>query len=120
MAAQYTTIDEYLSLFDPATREKLSSLRACIHAAAPDAAEKISWQMPTFFLNGNLVHFAAFKKHVGFYPGESGVRNFEDRFKAMGLKYSKGAVQFPLTQPLPLALVDEITRFRVEENTSKR
>ncbi len=116
MAAQYSTIDEYLALFEPETREKLSGLRACIRAAAPEAVEKISWQMPTFFLKGNLVHFAAFKKHIGFYPGDSGVHNFKDRFIAMGLKYSKGGVQFPLSEPLPLALVEEITRFRVKEN----
>ncbi len=119
MAEQYSSVDEYIELFEPDTRDKMRRLRACVRVAAPEASEKISWRMPTFYLNGNLVHFAGFKKHIGFYPGDGGIRAFEARFAAMGLKYSKGGVQFPLSEPLPLALVEEIVRFRVLENVNR-
>jgi uncharacterized protein YdhG (YjbR/CyaY superfamily) len=111
----FTTIDEYIRLYPAEVQEKLTALRELIHSAAPEATEVISWRMPTFRLHGNLVHFAAFKKHIGFYPGESGIRVFEDRMK--DYKSSKGAVQFPLDKPLPLKLVEEIVLYRVKENT---
>ncbi|WP_033165161.1 DUF1801 domain-containing protein [Clostridium sp. KNHs205] len=111
----FTTIDEYIRLYPAEVQEKLTALRELIHSAAPEATEAISWRMPTFRLHGNLVHFAVFKKHIGFYPGESGIRVFEDRMK--DYKSSKGAVQFPLDKPLPLNLVEEIVLYRVKENT---
>lgn len=113
--AVYTTIDEYIALFPEEVRRILGQVRQTIRQAAPDAQEKISWQMPTFWQNGNLVHFAAAKNHIGLYPGESGVRVFADRLT--DYKTSKGAIQFPLTQPIPYDLITEITRFRVQENT---
>jgi len=89
-------------------------LRAAIRAAAPDAEEKISYQMPTFALHGNLVHFAAHPHHIGFYPAPSGIAAFAEELAPY--KSSKGAVQFPLDQPLPLDLIRRIVEFRVEEN----
>lgn len=109
-----TTIDEYIAQFSPEIQEILQSLRKVIQEAAPDAGEKISYQMPTFTLNGNLVHFAAFKSHIGFYPAPSGVEAFQE--KLMGYKTSKGAIQFPIGKPLPLDLIREIVKFRVSES----
>ena len=112
--AGFGSIDEYIASFPPDIQARLEAMRATIRAAAPDAEEKISYQMPTFFLKGNLVHFAAFKQHIGFYPAPRGIEAFKDELS----KYqgSKGAVQFPLDQPLPLDLVSRIVRFRVTEN----
>ncbi len=110
----FTTIDEYIMLYPPEIQEKLAVLRKLIHSTAPEATEAISWGMPTFKLQGNLVHFAVFKKHIGFYPGESGIRVFQDKMQEF--KSSKGAVQFPLDKPLPLKLVEEIVLYRVKEN----
>ena len=110
----YTTIDEYIALFPADIRDRLEAIRSAIHDAAPEAAEKISYQMPTFHQQGNVVHFAAFTNHIGFFPGASGVAAFANRLTAY--KTSKGTIQFPNKQPLPLELVKEITRWRVEEN----
>lgn len=110
----FSSIDEYILQFEPEVREKLHQLRETIKEAAPEAKEKISWQMPTFTLNGNLVHFAAHKSHIGFYPGPSGIEVFQPQLEQY--KSSKGAVQFPLSKPLPLELVKEIVRYRVTEN----
>lgn len=112
-----TTIDEYIALFPVEIREMLEQVRKTIRKAAPNAQEKISWRMPTFWQNGNLVHFAAAKHHIGLYPGESGVRVFAD--KLTDYKTSKGAIQFPLSKPIPHDLIAEITRFRVQENTGR-
>jgi len=109
-----TTIDAYIAQFSPEIQEKLQSLRKIIRETAPDAGEKISWQMPTFTLKGNLVHFAAHKNHIGFYPGPSGIEVFKDKLSEY--KSSKGAVQFPNDKPLPFDLVREIVAFRVSEN----
>ena len=95
----------------------LQTLRQTIHQAAPDAVEKISYGMPTFTLKGNLVHFGAFKTHIGFYPTPSGIENFKDELAVY--KGAKGSVQFPLDEPLPLDLVRRIVEFRVEENLAK-
>lgn len=95
----------------------LEKLRQTIRTAAPDATEKISYRIPTFYLNGNLVHFAAFKHHIGFYPTSSGVSAFQDELSKY--KTSKGAIQFPLDKPLPLELVKKIVGFRVTENLKK-
>lgn len=109
------TIDDYILQFSASVQTTLQQLRSVIKEAAPDADEKISWQMPTFVLHGNLVHFAAYKKHVGFYPGASGIEAFKNQLTEY--KTSKGAVQFPIGKPIPYALISEIVRFRVSENT---
>ncbi len=110
----YTTIDEYIALFPADVQDRLQAMRSAVREAAPEAAEKISYQMPTFHQQGNVVHFAAFKNHIGFFPGASGVEAFADRLTAY--KTSKGTIQFPFSDPLPLELVKEITQWRVEEN----
>ena len=112
-----TTIDEYIAAFPADIQKLLNQMRETIKAAVPEATEKISYQMPTFFLQGNLVHFAAFKNHIGFYPVPSGIEAFKDELSRY--KGSKGAVQFPLDLPLPLDLVTRIVKFRVEENLKK-
>lgn len=114
----FTTIDEYITGFPTEIQEKLREMRRVIHETAPEATEKISYQMPTFFLNGNLVHFAAFKNHIGFYPAPTGL----DAFKEEISKYpnSKGAVQFPLDRPIPYDLVRRIVEYRREENLKKK
>lgn len=112
----FQTIDEYIALYPPETRELLQAVRATIRAAAPDAVEKISWQMPTYFQNGNLVHFAAHKSHIGFYPGPEGIEAFAE--KLLAYKTSKGAVQFPMSKPLPLETIREMVLFRVGQNTT--
>ncbi len=112
-----TSIDEYIAGFAPEIQEKLQAMRSTIRGAAPEASEKISYQMPTFYLQGNLVHFAAFKNHIGFFPTGSGVEHFLPELGSY--KTSKGTIQFPLDRPLPLELVGQITRFRVEENLAR-
>lgn len=111
-------ISHYIASFPEETRELLEMVRTTVHAAAPEATEKISYAMPTFFLNGNLVHFAAYQNHIGFYPGASGIANFQD--KISGYKNSKGAVQFPIGKPVPFDLITEIVKFRVNENLQKK
>lgn len=113
-AIPYNTIDEYIAQFPPEIQEKLERIRSVIKVAAPEAEEKISYQMPTFFLKGNLVHFAAHTKHIGFYPTPSGIEAFEKDLAVY--KNAKGSVQFPIDQPMPLQLIAEIVKFRVEEN----
>ena len=113
----FTTIDEYIATFPTDIQERLQQVRATIKAAAPDATEKISYQMPTFFLNGNLVHFAAFKNHIGFYPAPRGIEAFKDELAQY--KGAKGSVQFPLDQPMPLDLIRRIVEFRAAENRNK-
>jgi uncharacterized protein YdhG (YjbR/CyaY superfamily) len=110
-------IDQYITKYSIELQEKLQEIRRVIGEAAPLASEKISWQMPTFYLNGNLVHFAMNKAHIGFYPGASGVEHFESELGEY--KHSKGAIQFPLKKPLPKELITKIVKFRVEENTKK-
>ena len=113
----FNSIDEYISTFPEEVQEILNELRAVIKAAAPQAGEKISYQMPTFTLNGNLVHFAAYKKHIGFYPTPSGIDAFKDELSEY--KGSKGAIQFPIEKPLPFELIRKIVTFRVDENVKK-
>jgi uncharacterized protein YdhG (YjbR/CyaY superfamily) len=112
--SKFDTIDEYIINFPNDIQEKLQQLRKVIHEAAPEAVEKISWGMPTFFLQGNLVHFAAFKNHIGLYPGESGVGIFKEDLAEY--KNSKGAIQFSNDRPIPFDLVTRIVKFRVNEN----
>jgi len=108
------TIDEYITGFPADVQKVLQKIRTTIHEAAPDAQEKISYQMPTFFLKGNLVHFAAFKEHIGFYPVPTGIEKFKKELSAY--KQGKGSVQFPLDQPMPYDLITKIVKFRVKEN----
>ncbi len=117
MNTAITTIDAYIATFPASTQALLQQMRATITKAAPDAEEAISYGMPTFKLQGNLVHFAGYKNHIGFYPAPSGIVNFAEDLK----KYqtSKGAIQFPIDEKLPLALVTKIVKFRVKENLAK-
>jgi uncharacterized protein YdhG (YjbR/CyaY superfamily) len=112
-----TTIDDYIAQFPPEIQKILAEIRAIVREIAPDATEKISYQMPTFFLNGNLVHFAAFKHHIGFYPTPTGIEAFQEELSAY--KGAKGSVQFPLDQPMPFDLIRRIVEYRVAENTKK-
>ena len=111
------TIDEYIAGFPPTVRRLLRQVRATIRKAAPKAEEKISYQIPTFFLHGNLVHFGAFKNHIGFYPAPMGLKAFEKELS----KYegAKGSVRFPLDQPMPLGLITRIVKFRVKKNLER-
>ena len=101
-------IDEYIDAQDEALREPLRRIRAVLRAALPEATEKISWSMPTYWQGGNVLHFAAAKKHIGLYPGPEAVAHFADRLDAGGFKHSKGAIQIPYSGELPLALIAEI------------
>jgi uncharacterized protein YdhG (YjbR/CyaY superfamily) len=113
----FVSIDEYIATFPKETQKILEEIRATIKAAAPEAEEKISYQMPTFALNGNLVHFAAFKNHIGFYPVPTGIEKFKKELSAY--EGGKGSVQFPLDAPMPLALISKIVKYRVKENLAK-
>lgn len=108
------SIDEYIAQFPEDIQAILQQIRSVIKDAAPDATEKISYQMPTFYLKGNLVHFAAFKTHIGFYPVPSGIEKFKEELSQY--KSGKGSAQFPLDKPIPYDLIRRITLFRVEEN----
>ena len=110
-------VNQYILGFPRDVQKELTQLRDVIRQAAPQASERISYQMPTFYLHGNLVHFAAHDKHIGFYPTPSGIANFEDELAPY--KHAKGSVQFPLDQPLPTDLIERIVRFRVAENLTK-
>lgn len=110
-------IDEYIAAFPAQVQEVLNQVRQVIHDAAPQAQETISYQMPTFTLHGNLVHFAAHKNHLGFYPTPSGIENFKDELSAY--KHAKGSVQFPLNEPIPYDLIARIVKFRVEESLAQ-
>jgi uncharacterized protein YdhG (YjbR/CyaY superfamily) len=115
--AQPTTIDEYIALYPPEMQRILTAMRETIRQAAPEAGEKIGYGIPTFTLHGNLVHFGAFKDHIGFFPAPSGIEQFREQLA--GYKLSKGTIQFPLDQPIPYELIRRITLFRREENLRK-
>jgi uncharacterized protein YdhG (YjbR/CyaY superfamily) len=119
MTTKKTTnaIDLYIADFPIATQKLLKQVRETIRKAAPGAEEKIGYGIPTFVLHGNLVHFAGYKYHIGFYPGAAGITTFSKEMSAY--QQSKGAVQFPLDKPMPLALITKITKFRVKQNTEK-
>ena len=111
------TIDDYIASFPGEIQQILESIRSAIKEAAPEAEEAISYQMPTFKLKGNLVHFAAYKHHIGFYPAPTGIKQFEKELSVfIG---GKGSVQFPLDKPMPLELIRKIVLYRVEENLKK-
>jgi len=111
------TIDEYIAGFPADIQVILQKIRKTIKDAAPDAQEAISYQMPTFKFHGNLVHFAAFKNHIGFYPVPSGIEKFKAELSVY--KQGKGSVQFPLDQPIPYDLISRVVKYRVEENLKK-
>jgi uncharacterized protein YdhG (YjbR/CyaY superfamily) len=113
----FNSIDEYIATFPQEIQKLLEELRATIKASAPGAEEKMSYQMPTFALKGNLVHFAAWKKHIGFYPTPSGTRAFKHELSIF--EGAKGSVKFPIEKPLPLELISKIVMFRVKENLEK-
>jgi uncharacterized protein YdhG (YjbR/CyaY superfamily) len=113
----FRTIDEYIAAFPEDTQALLQAVRATIPAAAPDAVERISYNMPAFAQEGNLVYFAALKHHIGLYPTSSGIAAFQQEISAY--ESSKGAVKFPKDQPMPLDLITKIVQFRVAENLNR-
>lgn len=110
-------IDEYIAAFPKSTQKVLEKLRAVIKKAAPGATETISYQIPTFRLGINLVHFAGWKNHIGFYPGAAGIEIFKDDLASY--EVTKGTVKFPIGQPLPVELITRIVKFRVKQNLEK-
>ncbi|MEO5599765.1 MAG: DUF1801 domain-containing protein [Cyclobacteriaceae bacterium] len=110
-------IEEYIATFPKEVQSILQEVRTAIGKAAPEADETINYQMPTFKLHGNLVHFAGYKNHVGFYPAPSGIEAFKKQLSVY--KGAKGSVQFPLDQPMPLELISKIVKFRVKETMEK-
>lgn len=110
-------VDIYIAGFPAEVQELLQQLRDTIRKEAPEAEEVISYQMPAYKLNGILVYFAGYKNHIGFYPAGSGIENFGR--KLSGYKTSKGTVQFPIDQPLPIDLISEMVKFRVSENLER-
>ena len=113
-------IDDYIAGYTGRHRELMSELAALIRELVAQAGERFSWRMPTFTLNGNLVHFAAGKHHVGFYPGADGVALVAAELDELGLKHSKGAIQLKLAEPLPTELITRIVLFRVEQQQAKQ
>jgi len=113
----YKSIDEYIKDFPQETQLKLVAIKKVIHETVPDATEKIAYGMPTFYLKGNLVHFAAFKNHIGFFPAPSGINAFEEELKKY--RTGKGTLQFPNDQEIPFNLIKKVTKFRVEENLNR-
>jgi uncharacterized protein YdhG (YjbR/CyaY superfamily) len=111
------TIDDYIAEFPKEIQQILEKLRATIRKAAPDAEETINYQIPTFTLKGNLVHFAAYKNHIGFYPAPSGIKAFQKELSSY--EGAKGSIKFPIEKPLPLTLIGKIVKFRVKENLEK-
>jgi uncharacterized protein YdhG (YjbR/CyaY superfamily) len=111
-------IDEYIIGFPKDVQELLEKIRMTIREAAPDAEEAIKYGIPTFTLNGNLVHFGAFKNHIGFYPAPQGLKEFKEELSAY--KGAKGSVQFPLGEPIPFDLISRIVKFRAAKNLEKK
>lgn len=113
----FKTIDEYIGIFNRDVQKILELVRQTIKKSAPEAEETINYQIPTFKFNGNLVHFAAFKNHVGFYPGSEAIKVFKKEIASY--KSSKGAIQFPIDRPMPLTLIKKIVKYRVKINSAK-
>lgn len=118
MKTAIASVDDYIAGFPPAVAKRLMAMRTVIRKHAPKAEERMAYGIPTFSLNGNLVHFGGFERHVGFYPGPSGITAFQDALAHY--KSAKGSVQFPHDEPLPLKLVGEIVAYRVKENGAKK
>lgn len=110
-------IDEYIAGFPADVRKLLERIRRTIRKAAPGAEEAIRYRIPTFTLNGNLVHFAAYKEHIGFYPAPTGIERFKRELSAYGS--GKGTLKFPLDEPIPFDLIGKVVKFRVQENLAK-
>lgn len=117
MMKNFETIDQYIADYPENIQKKLTQIRELISKNAPGAEECINYGIPTFRLHGNLVHFAAFKSHLGFYPGAAGIEAFADMLG--DYETSKGTVQFPINKPIPVKLIKEIVQFRVEQNLEK-
>jgi len=115
---EFKTVDEYIGTFPEDVRTILNELRQAIKESAPEAEETINYQIPTFTLHGNLVHFAAFQNHIGFYPTPSGMEAF--RKELASYKGAKGSIQFPIDRPLPLVLIPRIVEYRVKENIERK
>ena len=115
--AGFVSIDEYIATFPKDIQEVLEKLRATIRKAAPNAEETINYQIPTFTLKGNLVHFAAFQKHIGFYPTPTGMEKFKKELSIY--EGAKGSVKFPLDKPIPYDLISKIVKFRIKENLER-
>ena len=113
---EFKTVYEYIAAFPRNVQRVLEELRQVVRDSAPGAVEAISYGIPTFKLNGNLVHFGAFKNHIGFFPTSSGIEAFKEKLR--GYEVSKGTVRFPFNEPLPIDLIKEMVRFRVKENLS--
>ena len=111
------TIDAYIAMFPEHTQVLLEQIRTTIKLAAPEATEAIKYAIPTFILNGNLIHFAGYKNHIGLYPAPSGINEFEE--EVLIYKTGKGTLQFPIDQPMPLDLITRIVKYRMEENLAK-
>lgn len=109
--------DEYIDGFSSRQQDYLREMLRIVRHSASEASESLSWGIPTFSLNGNLVHFGMYEKHLGFYPSPSGIEHFKDELKPYHT--SKGTVRFPLDKPLPEALIQEIVSYRVAENLGK-
>ena len=110
-------VNSYIAGFPKKIQAILEQIRSTIQQAAPEAKEAIKYGMPTFVLNGNLVHFAAFKNHIGFYPAPTGIDAFIDELS--GYRTGKGTIQFPMDKPVPLDLISKVVKFRMEENLKK-
>ncbi len=113
-----TTVDAYIQQYPPNVRTMLEELRHIIAKAAPEATERISYGMPTFYQDGNLVHFAAWKSHIGLYPVPSAIQKFAKELTLF--QQTKGSVHLPFNQPLPVKLIEKIVKFRIEENEQKK
>ncbi|MFC5530953.1 iron chaperone [Cohnella yongneupensis] len=114
---EFTSTDEYIATFSPDVQHILQRVREAIKEAAPDATEKISYQMPAFALHGNLVYFAAYKNHIGFYPASTGLNAFQEEIAPY--RSGKGTLQFPIAQPIPFDLIKKIVSYRVAQNIEK-
>jgi len=117
MKTNFASIDEYIETFPKETQQILKKIRTTVRAAAPDAEEKISYQMPTFYLNGNLIHFAGYKTHIGIYPTPSGTAAFKKEISRY--QGGKGSIRLPIDEPMPYDLIKRIVKFRVAENLKK-
>ena len=118
MKSQPKDIDEYIAGFPADVQKKLKKIRATIRKAAPEAEEAIKYAIPTFVLNGNLVHFAAFQNHIGFYPTPNGMEEFKEELSAY--ESGKGSAQFPLDEPVPYDLITRVVKYRVENQAKKK
>jgi uncharacterized protein YdhG (YjbR/CyaY superfamily) len=116
-AKSFTTVDEYIRALPPPVRRKLEAIRKLVRNLAPDATEKISYKMPAFHLNGNLLYYAAFRNHIGLFPTPSGVHAFEKELSEY--THSKGSIRFPLDEDLPMKLIGKIVRHRIKECSLK-